>query len=150
MTAHMMAAFPTATFHFFGDTETWQSDVVQERLEPVNGFVRVPEKPGLGVTLDREELERLEHLELPRQPRWIIRSRFANGTRMYNLGDPADSLFMVRPDRRRLISMRYDAPISTEYWDDDGSGEFRAMMTRLEREGMVLEPPAVDAASGSR
>ena len=148
MTTHMMAAFPTATFHFFGDTETWKSDVVRERLEPVNGFVRVPEKPGLGVTLDREELERLENLELPRQPRWIIRSRFTNGTRMYNLGDPADSLFMVRPDRRRLITMSYDAPIATEYWDDDGSAEFRTMMGRLEQEGMVLEPPAVDDETG--
>jgi len=27
---------------------------VHERLDPVNGFLRVPELPGLGVTLDRE------------------------------------------------------------------------------------------------
>ena len=50
MTTHMMAAFPTATFHFFADTETWKDDVVKERLEPINGFLRVPEKPGLGLT----------------------------------------------------------------------------------------------------
>jgi L-alanine-DL-glutamate epimerase-like enolase superfamily enzyme len=54
LTTHMMAAFPTATFHFFSDTETWTDDVVHERLDPVNGFLRVPELPGLGVTLDRE------------------------------------------------------------------------------------------------
>ncbi|MBM3241388.1 hypothetical protein FJZ31_34340 [Candidatus Poribacteria bacterium] len=76
MTTHMMAAFPTANFHFFSDTETWKSDVVKERLEPVNGLVRVLEKPGLGVTLDRAELERLEKLELPEQKRWIIKSQF--------------------------------------------------------------------------
>ena len=67
MTTHMMAAFPSADFHFFSDSETFKSDVVKERLEPVNGFVRVPEEPGLGVTLDREELERLQKLQLPRQ-----------------------------------------------------------------------------------
>ena len=139
MTTHMMAAFPTATFHFFGDTETWKSDVVKERLEPVNGFLRVPEKPGLGVTLDREELERLKNLELPEQGKWILRSQFKNGTRMYNIADPDDSIFMVRPDRRRLIPMSYDAPISTEYWDDDGTEEYRSMLARIEREGMVLE-----------
>jgi len=139
MTTHMMAAFPTARFHFHGDTETWKSDVVEERLEPVNGFVRVPERPGLGVTLDRRELERLEKLELAAPPKWIIKSRFKNGTRMYHLADPENSIFMVRPDRSRLIPMRYDAPIATEYWDDDGTEEYRAMFARLEREGAVLE-----------
>ena len=34
---------------------------------PINGFVRVPEKPGLGLTLDRGALERLKVLELPVQ-----------------------------------------------------------------------------------
>ena len=139
MTCHMMAAFPTANFHFFSDCETWAEDVVHERSQPVNGFLRVSEKPGLGVTLDREALERLKRLELPAQPKWIVRSRFANGARMYNIADPAESIFMVRPDRRRLIPMSYDAPIETDYWDDDGSPEYREMFERIEREGMVLE-----------
>ena len=142
MTSHQMAAFPSADFHFFSDCETWKSDVVKERLEPVNGFIRVPEKPGLGVTLDREELERLENLQLPEQDRWIIKSAFENGTKMYNIADPGESIFMVRPDHRRLIPMSYDAPISTEYWDDDGTLEYREMVARIEREGMVLERPA--------
>ena len=140
MTTHMMSAFPSANFHFISATETWKSDVVTERLEPVNGFVRVPESPGLGVTLDRDELERLERLRLPPQERWIIRSRFENGARMYNIADPEDSIFMVRPDRRRgMVPMRYDAPITTEYWDDDGSEAYRDMFARIEREGVVLE-----------
>ncbi len=140
MTAHMMSAFPSANFHFISTTETWKSDVVTERLDPVNGFVRVPESPGLGVTLDRDELDRLKRLELPPQAKWIIRSRFENGARMYNIADPEDSIFMVRPDRRRgMVPMRYDAPITTEYWDDDGSEAYRDMFARIEREGVVLE-----------
>jgi hypothetical protein len=59
--------------------------------------------------------------------------------RMYNIVDPQESIFMVRPDRRRMIPMSYDAPIETEYWDDDGTPDYRAMFERLEREGMVLE-----------
>lgn len=139
MTTHMMAAFPTATFHFFSDTETWKSDVVKERLEPINGFLRVPEEPGLGITLDHDELERLKHLKRPVQKKWIIRSQFKNGTRMYHIADPEHSIFMVRPDRSRLIPMSYDAPISTEYWDDDGTPEYRTMFESIEREGVVLE-----------
>jgi hypothetical protein len=137
----MMAAFPTATFHFFSDTETWKSDVVRERLEPVGGFVRVPERPGLGVTLDRDELGRLERLELPAQKPWIICSRFASGAEMYNIADPRDSLFLVRPDRRRQITLSYASSISTRYWDEDGSAEFAEMFARVEREGMILERP---------
>ena len=97
--------------------------------------------PGLGVTLDRAELERLEKLQLPEPPKWIIKTRFANGARMYNIHDPEQSLFMVRPDRWRLIPMSYDSPLTTEYWDDDGSEEYRKMFARIEREGIVLLQP---------
>ena len=58
---------------------------------------------------------------------------------MYNIADPANSIFMVRPDRNRLMPMSYAAPIETEYWDDDGTEEYRAMFDRIEREGIVLE-----------
>ena len=139
MTTHMMAAFPTATFHFISTTETWKSDVVHERLEPVNGFVRVPEGPGLGVTLDRDELERLKKQELPAQPKWLIKSQFKNGTRMFNIADTGNSIFMVRPDVNRLIPMSYASLISTEYWDDDGTPEYKTMFERIERDGIVLE-----------
>ena len=99
----------------------------------------MPEAPGLGVSLDRDELERLESLDVPRPNRGIVRSRFDNGSRMYNIADPDNSIFMVRPDTRRLIPMSYVAPIETEYWDNDGSAEYRALFERIEREGMVLE-----------
>jgi len=139
MTVHMQAAFKTARLHFNSDTETWKADVVKERLEPVNGMIRVPERPGLGVTLDRAELERLKRLQLPQQPNWILKTTYANGTRMYNLADTHDPLFMVRPDWRRLLELSYDAPLKTEYWDPDGTPAFEAMMKRLKKERMVLE-----------
>ena len=141
MTTHMQAAFKTAHFHFQCDAESWKSDVVKERQEPTNGFLRVSEKPGLGVTLDRAELERLKALKLPEQAKWIIKTRFKNGTLMYNIADTKDSLFMVRPDKRRLIPMSYDAPLTTEYWDDDGTAAYREMFKRIEREGVVLVKP---------
>ena len=139
MSTHMQAAFPTANFHFQCDAETWKTDVVEERLEPVNGFVRVPEVPGLGVTLDRAALERATAKRLPEQAKWIIKSRFKNGTRMLNIADPQDSLFMVRPDIRRLIPMSYASAISTEYWDDDGTAAYKETFARIEREGIILE-----------
>ena len=137
MVLHMMAAFPTATFHAHNDAEVFKYDVVEERLEPVNGFVRVPEKPGLGVTLDRDELERLANLKVSTPSQWIIKTRFKNGTRLYSINHGGH--FLVRPTFDRQIPMRYDAPLETEYWDDDGSPEYRRMFARLERERLVLE-----------
>ena len=140
MTTHMQAAFKTASFPFVCLAECWKSDVVHERKDPTNGFLRVSEVPGLGVTLDKAELERLEKLSLPEQQKWIIRTRYKNGTVMHNIADPENSIFMVRPDvNRQLPPMSYDAPLSTEYWDDDGSPEYQAMFKRIEREGVVLQ-----------
>lgn len=138
MTTHMQAAFKTANLHFHCDAETWKSDVVKERPQPVNGFLKVSERPGLGVTLDRQELERLKKLKLPQQAKWIIKTKYANGTTMYNIADPKQSIFMVRPDVRRLIPMSYAANLTTEYWDNDGSPEYRKMFKRIEAEGVVL------------
>ncbi len=140
MTTHMMAAMPSANFHFIDCAEIVVVDVTVERLKPINGFVRVPEEPGLGVSLDREALARLEALNLQMPPAWIVKTTYANGATMYNRMRGDDSLFMVLPVRkRRLPPMSYDAPLSTEYWDDDGSEDFAAMMRRLEEEEVVFE-----------
>ena len=63
---------------------------------------------------------------------------YDDGTKMYNLGDPADSLFFVRPDKRRLFTPSYEDPVTTEWWDNDKTKEFRNMMGRLQKEGVVL------------
>lgn len=139
MTTHMQAAFQAASLPFHSDCETWKSDVTNERLEPVNGFLRVPETPGLGVTLDHAQLDRLKRNQPAPQGPFILKTRFKNGTMMFNMGNPADAHFMVLPDGRRLIPMSFDAPLSTEYWDDDGTAEYKAMFARIKSEGMVLE-----------
>jgi L-alanine-DL-glutamate epimerase-like enolase superfamily enzyme len=138
MTTHMQSAFKAASFHFIDSSETCRSDVVNEHLGPVNGLIRVPEKPGLGVTINEAELDRLSKLKLAAQPKWIIKTSFENGTKMFNIADPNNSIFMVRPDRNRLLPVRYDMPITTEYWDNDGSSEYKQMFERIEREGVVL------------
>ena len=69
---------------------------------------------------------------------------------MHNIADPDDAMFMVRLDSRRLIPMSYVSPIETEYWDDDGSPEYRMMFERIEREGWCWrEADWVTAAGGN-
>ena len=86
-----------------------------------------------------EQLQRLKELKLPEKGKWIIKTTYKNGTTMYNLADPKQSIFMVRPDVRREIPLSYAAPLSTKWWDEDGSAEYRRMFERLGREGVVLE-----------
>ena len=107
-------------------------------------YVSVLTKPHKKADMDRYienrgELERLAKMKLPEQPPWIVKSEYANGTRMYNKMVTSNSLFMVLPVRARVLPpMSYDQPIATEYWDNDGSVEFKEMFTRIEREGVVL------------
>ena len=140
MLLHMQAAFKTASQHIICAAETVSSDVVKERFVPTNGMVRVPESPGLGVTLDRDTLEQLKSNKPPQQPPYIVKSRYKNGTVMYAImSPPATRHFLILPDRWRLLPLSFDSPVSTEYWDDDGSPEYKAMFQRLEKEEMVLE-----------
>ena len=46
---------------------------------------------------------------------------------------------MVRPDGRREHTFSYNSPVTTDYWDDDGTEAWRHMFERLERDGLVLE-----------
>ena len=68
--------------------------------------------------------------------------KFDNGVIFYTRPDPQNAHFMVRPDwSRTLMPVSFTSPLTTEYWDDDGSKEFAQMMTRIETDGGVLEGP---------
>ncbi|MEE2659297.1 MAG: enolase C-terminal domain-like protein [Candidatus Latescibacterota bacterium] len=141
MTVHMMAAFPTATFHFVSATEVARDRFVTEPLNPVNGFIRVPEAPGLGVDLDLDKVAALEAEPLVDSPRFLIRTLYDNGTLLLTRPDPDNPHFMVRPDwSRTLPPTSYAAPLRSEYWDEDDSEEFANAWRRVEAEGAILEP----------
>jgi hypothetical protein len=141
MNVHMMAAFPSANFHFVSATSEISSErFVTAPLEPINGFIRVPEQPGLGVELDMKEVKRLEQLEPMKKPKFMIVCKYDSGATLYTRFDPNNPHFMVRPDwSRMLMPMSFVAPLKTEYWDDDGTAEFNSMMERVVRDGAVLE-----------
>ena len=140
MTMHMMAAFPSASFHSISATEVSRERFVTEPLHPINGFIHVREQPGLGIELDMKEVERLERVEPKQKPKFIIVCRYENGATLYTSPDPKNPHFMVRPDwSRTLMPMSFAAPLSSEYWDEDGSADFAEMMTRIETEGAVLK-----------
>ena len=133
----LSSTFPTATLPHYTDANVWKSDVVKERFEVVRGYMKVPEKPGLGVTLDRDELERLKSLPMPICPPFIVRCHYAGGRTLHFMHDPEEARnFLCIPDLASMPQCGYADPVETEYWDDDGSEEFRSMLAQC-REGPV-------------
>ncbi|WP_102127324.1 o-succinylbenzoate synthase [Deinococcus planocerae] len=65
--AHNVHLSTLPNFALPGDTSSasryWETDVVNEPLEAVNGLMPVPQGPGIGVTLNREFVARVAELE---------------------------------------------------------------------------------------
>ena len=55
VSAHLLAATPTAHWLEYVD---WASPILEEPLEVVDGFAKVPERPGNGLAWNREAVER--------------------------------------------------------------------------------------------
>ena len=55
-------SFTAATFHSVSASEVWAEDVCEpsQYTDVINGTVRVTDTPGLGLTLNRDVLERLK------------------------------------------------------------------------------------------
>jgi D-galactarolactone cycloisomerase len=123
--AHMAAAFDRATLHHVTCTHMWEEDVV-EPLEVVAGQVQVPEKPGLGVELDRDELERLKAAVPAPMPKALIRVRVEGAPSVY--ARPP----MLRNSHLKVgdipgVGEGYNQRADQDFWHDDGSEKFAAL-----------------------
>ena len=133
----LSSTFPTATLPHYTDANVWKSDVVKERFEMVRGYMRVPEHPGLGVTLDRDELARLEALPMPVCSPFVVRSRYADGRTLHFIHDTEKAQdFLCVPNLSIMPQCGYADPVETDYWDNNGSEEFGSMFARCQ-EGPV-------------
>ena len=130
--AHMGAAFPMATLHHVTGSHLWGADVVTPALEAIGGTVRVPEEPGLGVTLDRDALARWSAAEPEPSPRALIRIQYSGIPPTFArlpvraLGDGQG----MGPSFVDGCGPGYNQPVDMDYWDDDGSAEFADMWER--------------------
>ena len=137
--AQMSCTFPTATAAHYTDGNVWKSDIVNEQFEVVNGYMKVPDKPGLSVTLNRDELERLKALPTPKCNPFIVRCRYGDGPTMHFIHDPENARnFLCIPDLNAMPQGSYADPVTTDYWHDDGTAAFADMFERC-RQGPVRQ-----------
>ena len=123
---HMAAVFTMATKAHNSDCEIWDEDVVTPVLKVEAGTVRVPEAPGLGVTLDRDALERWKAAKPEPLPRALARITYEGMPPIY-ARLPVSTLSDRRGTGPSFLDGHgpgYNRPVDQDYWDDDGSKAF--------------------------
>ena len=133
LVVHMAAAFERATLHHVSCANLWEEDVVEPVFEVVGGQVQVPEEPGLGVTLDREALERLKAAAPAPMPKALIRVRVERGPTVY-ARPPLSRHPYLNEGVVAGVGEGYDRLVDQDFWYDDGSEQFAALWERT-REG---------------
>jgi hypothetical protein len=124
--AHMAAVFPMATLHHVNDCQMWAEDVVTPTFDVAGGTVRVPDEPGLGVTLDREALARWAAVEADPLPRALVRIGYRGLPPIY-ARLPVHAMSDYRGTGPSFVDgygTGYNHPVDLDYWDDDGSKAF--------------------------
>ena len=139
--AHQVAVFRMATIDHVSLCNLWKDDVTVESMPVVGGCVEVPDKPGLGVTLDRAKLEQYERASPLDYGRFMVRMRYAEGLTLYVRHDPdrpgsSDNIrFLERLHKYQIPSHvpSYNSPIVTDFWDEgDEPAGFAEMWERTE------------------
>lgn len=133
--AHESAVFKMATLDHIDLCDLWKEDVTAESMPVVNGSIRVLEKPGLGVTIDRQKLKKLSQATRPTQTRFLVRMRYKNGFTVYFRFDPdapgSNLRFLNPPDVPGAGLQRgtsgYANPLVTDFWDEEGSVKFERL-----------------------
>lgn len=130
--AHEAAVFSKAVIDHVSLCHLWKDDVTVESMPVVGGSIQVPDKPGLGVTLDREKLRRYANAPRPKQTRFLVRVRYAQGPTIYFRFDPDASGANLRflPGNVPGPTPGYGNPVVTDFWDEEGSAEFEQVWKR--------------------
>jgi len=132
---HEAAVFRMATLPQVNLCHLWKDDVTVESMPVVKGSVQVPNKPGLGITIDRRKLETYSKIHISRQPRFLVRMRYHGGPYIYFRRDPDKP----GPAMPNLDTGRFPGPVPgyanaviTDFWEDDGTSEFQRLWNLTE------------------
>ncbi len=135
--AHEAAVFKMATLDHVNGCSLWKDDVTVETMPVVGGSVKVLEKPGIGVTIDREKLSRYEKAPRPTQSRFLVRTRYASGLTLYLRHDAdkpgaTSALRALHPPHVPGPAPSYANPVVSDFWDEEGKPEFERMWKETE------------------
>jgi L-alanine-DL-glutamate epimerase-like enolase superfamily enzyme len=131
LTAHLGAVLPFARWPAITALNNYSDDLIVEALTISAGMVRVPQAPGLGVTLDEQALTRYRlqpPYDLP-EPRHLLTVTWASGL-MVHFASMARQCW---PDFRAGKYPVQEPGVSLTVRPDDGSPEWRDLYARAAR-----------------
>ena len=116
---HLGAVIPTATLPGVTASHAYESDLIVTPHKVQRGFMKVPEGPGLGVTLDEAAVKRYSETPEPTWKRHISVVTLPGGIKHYyrNL-QQAERLM------KQGVDESYAPGVRLEEWEDDGSETF--------------------------
>ncbi|MDA1349868.1 MAG: hypothetical protein O3A47_13550 [Chloroflexi bacterium] len=129
--AHMASVFKMATLHHVTCLNLYADDVVTPGFEVTAGTIAVSEEPGLGLTLDRDALERLKNPLPKSDKRALVRIQYAGQPPIY-ARPPVQHLADGAPGYINVNGGGYDQQVDQDYFEDDGSKEFRVLWEKTE------------------
>ena len=77
--AHEASVFPTARMDHVNLAELWRDRVVNEKMPIHNGSIAVPDRPGLGVTVNVEKLQHLARAPRPAYKPFLVKIMYDKG-----------------------------------------------------------------------
>ncbi len=108
----------------------YADDLITEPLQISGGFARLPEQPGLGVTVDEEALQRLRRPDSEAKPegRRILTVTWLDGRRVHY----AHAMQMYH-DFWAGNQPVFEEGVQLSWQEDDGSREFDDLLSRADR-----------------
>jgi len=132
LSLHQAAVLPAASAHLITLDDQYDEDITAARIPVIAGSSPVPEGPGLGVEIDEEALAQAAARKHIETPRFVGVLRLPGGRKVYSPGNPN----VARLTGREEGAIR---GIGYEYWEDDGSAEFKRAYARVQKEGAFVE-----------
>ena len=134
------AQLPCITCH-----ELWKHDLLKKRLEVTDGFVEVPDAPGLGIEVDEKAVER--YTVDPDEP--TPKERYRRQKRVLRIGWPGEGRkqriwkftdeAVYQKEFYRGSIPGFERGVSLDVIEDDGSAAFEKLHARLrEREAQIV------------
>lgn len=128
MALHMAAVLPTHGAHSINLDDQYEEDITTETIPVIEGSCLVPDGVGLGVEVDESAVQRFAARSLQEQPKHVGVLELADGATWYG-PSYVSPISVTGTEEGALRGFR------SRIWEDDGTGEFAEIHTRIERDG---------------
>ena len=145
--AHEASVFRMATLDHVNLAELWDDHVVNEPMPIKDGAIDVPDRPGLGVTLDEKKLREFKQIPQPQYEPFLVRVKYQNGPVIIARHDAnqqghTDSMrFLARLIGNDVPGPRpgYNNKVHTEWIDPDDPGFGKLWDATKDRKWVVVD-----------